>query len=106
MDRGLDAAMPIYRLDPVDWNSPRWDAATVREQLWVAADNPNRARAIAARKTRRQRWRRLSASPWQDGRVTSCVVDASKGPLPDGRVVDANGRDVSSAGYAVLGWRS
>jgi hypothetical protein len=94
----MDDGMQIYRLDPIDPSNSEWDAlSTIKESVWTRAASPDIARAVVARAMGKAsapvaRFAPIQQSPWLDGALSSCVVDATKNHVPDGHVITANGR--------------
>ena len=41
--------MPIWALEPLDWEDPNWKASTYRGQVIVRAENEKQARFLAAK---------------------------------------------------------
>jgi hypothetical protein len=89
----------VYRLDPIDFDNPRWSASRIKKAVWAAADSPDEARRLVAGKTVRAVPAKPGApkvgpSPWLDDRITTCVWEASRTDVAKGRVVDEQGRDI------------
>jgi hypothetical protein len=75
-------AMSVYRLDPINLNDPCWQASSVKELLFVGANNDKEAREFAAQQTTAMvspaRFAAKLHSPWLDAKITSCVLESSK----------------------------
>jgi hypothetical protein len=91
--------MPVYRLDPINLNDPKWRTSTEDTSLWASAAHEGAARDLVAMKTtavsspsERHAW--LTQSPWYDYRLTTCTLDTSKGQIPDGTVIRVDGRQI------------
>jgi hypothetical protein len=94
--------MSVYRLDPIKLNHPRWEASTIKETVWVIAENPKEARDLVAAKTLHltaiQIEQPLLLSPWIDDKISVCVLqtEPTNHPSPKpGTVINAQGRDVT-----------
>jgi hypothetical protein len=89
-------ALSVYRLDPINFTDPCWQASSVKELLFVGANNDNAAREFAAQKTTmmvpRARFPAKLHSPWLDAKITSCGLETSKHDVAEGQVVTASGR--------------
>lgn len=83
--------MNIYRLDPIDPDHPSWQNSTEQEGDWAGALMPSDARDLVADKTRVGVQGVGAASPWQDVRVTSCVLEPSVTHILPGTVVRGDG---------------
>jgi hypothetical protein len=89
--------MSIYRLEPLYPNNPQWWlAATYGKVVWVAADSPDEARAIIARKTAIVREAASFASrlpsPWLEEDLARCVPDLEMDEMPPGTAMTEKGK--------------
>jgi hypothetical protein len=84
--------MNIYRLDPIDPNHPSWQNSTEQECVWAAAPTPKEARDLVANKTGVGLDGAAGiTSPWQDERVTSCILEPSITHVRAGTIVRGDG---------------
>ena len=91
--------MNIYRLQPVDPESPSWQLSSEKGSLWTAAVTPFGARDLVARRTAiivpaACGTAYGSKSPWLDFAITSCVLDPSMTQIDEGTVVREDGSSV------------
>jgi hypothetical protein len=91
--------MGVYRLDPIDPNDPAWRRSSEKGALWVCALTPGKARILVANRTPEflepnPRGTFGSFSPWLHEHLATCVLDTSKGQIPDGTVKRADGSEV------------
>jgi len=85
-----------YRLDPIDPNDPAWRRSSEKGALWVCALTPGKARILVANKTPEflepnPRGTFGTFSPWLHEHLATCVLDTSKGQIPDSTVKRADG---------------
>jgi hypothetical protein len=88
--------MSVYRLDPIDMDDLCWQVSTEKKPLWASAATPATARELAAIKTTElhaptRLFAPIPLSPWLDERLATCTVDTSKGDIPVGTVIRADG---------------
>lgn len=93
-------SMAVFRLDPIDHASPRWEASTAKETIFIKASDPWEARQRAQMLTLRAVHVRPGSpvlhSPWLDDKLTMCVLEPSRDDVPDGAVINVQGGDVSN----------
>ena len=88
----------VFRIDPYPHlrADPAWAFSTWHETLWVKADSPEEARDLAAVKALNSPpWlegKKIPLSPWQDPRLTACVMDNSFTQIAPGEVVTSHGQ--------------
>jgi hypothetical protein len=83
--------MSVYRLDPIDPDHASWQSSTEQEGVWAGASTPKDARDLVADKTRVGAQGADATSPWQDVRLTSCVLEPSVTHIRPGTVVRGDG---------------
>ena len=80
----------------VDPNDPAWRRSSEKGALWVCALTPGKARILVANKTPEflepnPRGAFGTFSPWLHEHLATCVLDTSKGQIPDSTVKRADG---------------
>ena len=84
--------MNIYRLDAIDPDHPSWQNSTEQECVWAAAPTPKKARDLVAAKSGFAKYgAKGDQSPWQDGAVTSCVLQPTMSLMSPETVVREDG---------------
>ncbi len=90
--------MNVYRIDPYPHliDDPAWAFSTWRSTLWAMAESAEKARELAAIKALNSPpWlegKKIPLSPWQDPRLTGCVMDNSFTQIAPGEVVTSHGQ--------------
>lgn len=74
--------MPIYKLSPVDKKSHHWKASTFKGDVYVRAENEDRARQIASSKfhvaaVKGPEDESVPSNPWSQGEVVRAEIDGS-----------------------------
>jgi hypothetical protein len=92
--------MKTYRLDPIPStvSNARWQKSSVRECVWVTAENPNEARKKVALATLQfthvEPGAPILYSPWYDDALAMCVMDTSRTDVREDAVITANGKNI------------
>lgn len=90
--------MPSFYLEPKDddLSAPEWEATSVKEGVWVTADDENHARMIMQLATPvmtgRREGHKIVFSPWLNPELTTCVLENPPEPLPEGKIRTTGGK--------------
>jgi hypothetical protein len=92
--------LQVYRIDPYPdmLHDPAWAFSTCHQTLWVKAESPEKARQLAAiRALNSPPWpngRPIPLAPWQDEKLTGCVMDNTFTEIAPYEVVTSEGQRV------------
>jgi hypothetical protein len=90
--------MPTFYLEPKDddLSAPEWDTTSVKEGVWVTADDENHARMIMQLATPAMidqgQGHKVVFSPWLNPELTTCVPENPPEPLPNDKIRTTSGK--------------
>lgn len=90
--------MPTFYLEPKDddLSAPEWVGTSIKEGVWVTADDEGHARMIMQLAMpvmmERREGHKIVFSPWLSPDLTTCVVETPPEPLPEGKIRTTSGK--------------
>ena len=84
--------MNIYRLDPIEPGHLSWRFSEEKDTVWACAPTAKQARDLVAAKSGFAKYgAKGDQSPWQDGAVTSCVLQPTMSLMSPETVIREDG---------------